>query len=109
MTNRKIETATAGERARDESRVEGGARYGGEPWPLADERGDRRFGQARNDDAEPSELAAADADKQDDASPVGSDPELEAAEAAGEIVGGAEHAGMGRGDDPRKSKSRDRG
>ena len=44
------------ERARDEQREEGGPRYGGESWQVADERGDNRFGKARNDDADPLEL-----------------------------------------------------
>src|SRR6187402_2725315 len=43
------------ERARDEQREEGGPRYGGEAWRVADERGDNRFGKARNDDADPLE------------------------------------------------------
>jgi len=35
------------------------------------------------------------------------DSEIIAAEAAGELTGSAEHAGMGRGDHPRESKSRE--
>jgi hypothetical protein len=101
-------TPTTGtERSRDERRQDGGPRYGGQHWQVADERGARRFGHARNDDADPSELAPADADNKDDASPTGTDPELVAAEVAGEIEGSAEHAGMGRGERPREARSRD--
>jgi hypothetical protein len=92
------------ERARDERR-EGGPRYGGGAWPVADERGDRRFGHARNDDANPSELAPVDADNDDDDSPTGTDPELLAAEVAGAIAGSSVHSGMGRGDHPRAARS----
>ena len=47
----------AGERARDEKRENRGPVYGGEKeWKVADERGEQRFGHARNDDADPSEL-----------------------------------------------------
>lgn len=95
-----------GERARDEKRDDAGPRYGGGPWQVADERHNLRFGHARNDDADPSELAPADADNADDESPTGVDPELAAVEASGEIQGSSEHAGMARGDHPRESKSR---
>ena len=100
------------ERARDEQREEGGPRYGGESWQVADERGDNRFGKARNDDADPLELVK----------PGHEDEEVEAKVAAavddpadgeptdGEQVThtetGGEAAGMGRGEKPRKSKSR---
>jgi len=94
------------ERARDEQRDSKTARYGGGPWQVADERGAQRFGRARNDDADPSELAPGAADKDDDESPAAADPELAAAEHAGEIVSGGEAAGMGRGDKPRKAKRR---
>jgi len=109
MTTKAPTTGT--ERARDEQRETGGPRYGGQPWKVADERGEQRFGHARNDDADPSELAPNDADNRDDDSPAGSDPEVVAAEVAGEIEGSAEHAGMSRGDEPRKSRSKvqDRG
>lgn len=94
------------ERARDERRSGGGPRYGGGPWKVADERGDRRFGHARIDDSDPSELAARAAENDDDESPSAADPELAAAEAAGEIESGGQRAGMGRGEKPRKPKSR---
>lgn len=96
------------ERARDEQRDEPTPRYGGGPWSVADERGDARFGHARNDDADPSELAPREADNDDDDSPGAADPELAAAEAAGEIESGGQRAGMGRGDQPRKHRSRAR-
>ena len=101
--------ATGTERSRDERREGGGPRYGGQRWQVADERGADRFGHARNDDANPSELAPADADNADDESPTGTDPEHVAAAVAGEIEGSAEHAGMGHGDHPRAAKSRDHG
>jgi hypothetical protein len=98
---------TGTELARDEQR-DGGPRYGGAEWKLAAERGDRRFGHARNDDADLSELAPGAADNDDDESPSAADPELAAAEQAGEIESGGDHAGMGRGEAPRKPKSREK-
>lgn len=95
------------ERARDEQRDAPTPRYGGGPWSVADERGDARFGHARNDDADPSELAPHEANNDDDESPSAADPELAAAEAAGEIESGGERAGMRRGERPRKNKSRE--
>jgi hypothetical protein len=77
----------AGERKRDEERDDGGPAYGGEAWEVADERGDQRFGHARNDDADPSTLEKRDPDLED------ADPEIES---------GGERAGMGRGEKPRK-------
>src|SRR5207237_5366760 len=68
------------ERARDEAREGGGPRYGGEAWEVADERGENRFGHARNDDADPSELAPGQAENDDNDSPSAADPELAAAE-----------------------------
>jgi hypothetical protein len=96
------------ERFRDEQRDDETPRYGGGPWQVADERGDRRFGNARNDDADPSELAPGEADNDDDESPGAADPELAAAEAAGEIESGGQRAGMRRGEKPRKVKGRER-
>jgi hypothetical protein len=96
------------ERARDEQRSDGGPRYAGGPWAVADERGDQRFGHARVDDANQSELAPGEADNDDDESPSAADPDLAAAEAAGEIESGGERAGMGRGEKPRKAKSSER-
>jgi hypothetical protein len=95
------------ERARDEQRPEGGPRYAGGPWRVADERGDRRFGHARTDDADLSELAPREAANDDNDSPSAADPELAAAEAAGEIESGGQRAGMRRGEKPRKAKSRE--
>jgi hypothetical protein len=88
--NKQQDTVKAGERKRDEQR-DGGPRYGGEAWEVADERGAERFGHARNDDAEPSELVKNDPDVED------ADPNIES---------GGEQAGMGRGEKPRKPKSR---
>jgi hypothetical protein len=95
------------ERARDEQRASNSPRYGGGPWRTADEREGQRFGHARNDDADPSELAAREAENDDDEAPNAADPELAAAEAAGEIESGGQRAGMGRGEKPRKPKSRE--
>ena len=93
------------ERARDEQRVDGGPRYGGEPWKVADERGEHRFGHARNDDADLAEVTPADPDLDEDAASA-DEPEVAA---AGEVQASAAHAGMGRGEHPRDSKSRDKG
>jgi hypothetical protein len=105
---RKATSKPGTERARDEQRTDGGPRYGGGPWSVADQRGDQRFGRARNDDADPSELAPGEADNDDDDSPSAADPELARAEAAGEIESGGQRAGMGRGEKPRKLKARER-
>ena len=111
----------AGERARDEQREAGGPRYGGEGWEVSDERGDRRFGNARNDDADPSELAkgkgavdddewpGADASPQTNAS--GESAEVADATAAsdrGEAESGGQRAGFGRGEKPMKAKAREK-
>jgi hypothetical protein len=96
------------ERARDEQRSDAGPQYGGQSWPAADKRGDDRFGQARNDDADPSELAPHEAMNDDNDAPNAADPELADAEAAGEIESGGQRAGMGRGEQPRKPKSREK-
>lgn len=96
------------ERARDEQRQGGGPRYGGGAWSVADERGDQRFGHARNDDADPSELAPGAAENDDDESPSAADPELAAAEQNAEIESGGQRAGFGRGEEPRKPKSREK-
>jgi hypothetical protein len=106
MSRRSRGAKPGTERARDERRV-GGPRYGGGPWAVADERGDKRFGHARVDDADPSELAAREANNDDDESPSAADPELAAAEAAGEIESGGQRAGMRRGEKPRKVKARE--
>jgi hypothetical protein len=94
------------ERARDEQRDVKTPRYAGTSWQVADERGDKRFGHARTDDADPSELAPGAANNDDDESPSAADPELSAAEGAAEIESGGARAGMGRGEQPRKGKSR---
>jgi hypothetical protein len=78
------------------------------PWEVADERGDRRFGHARNDDADPSELAPGEAENDDDESPSAADPELATAEAAAEIESGGQREGFGRPERPRKSKQREK-
>jgi hypothetical protein len=96
------------ERARDERRPDGGPRYGGGPWRIADERGDRRFGHARNDDADLSELAPGAADNDDNEAVNAADPELAAAEQASAIESGGQRAGMRRGEKPRKVKARER-
>ncbi|MDQ3335871.1 MAG: hypothetical protein M4D80_11945 [Myxococcota bacterium] len=105
------------ERARDEQREGGGPRYGGEAWDVADERGDRRFGVARNDDSDPSELAKGEGAEDDDswpgddAVPEKSDESDDAEETERvSAVDGAENsgqrAGMGRGEKPQKPKAR---
>lgn len=108
------------ERARDEQRVSGGPRYGGEDWKVADDRGAARFGKARNDDAEPSEVVRAGEDPDAEVEP-GHDENLAdemnaattgemprptiAADDSEVIESGGEMAGMGRGEKPRKPKA----
>jgi hypothetical protein len=96
------------ERARDEQRDDAGPQYGGGTWHEADSRGDNRFGHARNDDADPSELSAGEAENDDNEAPNAADPDLAAAEENGEIESGGEREGMGRGEKPRKPKSREK-
>jgi hypothetical protein len=96
------------ERARDEQRNSKTPRYGGGTWQVADERGDKRFGHARNDDADPSELKPGSADSAEDESLTSADSDLAAAGDAGEIVSGGEISGMRRGEKPRKAKSREK-
>ena len=91
----------AGERHRDEQRQGGGPRYGGQDWKVADERGDNRFGHARNDDSDPSELDRGTAE--DDDAPS-ADPDLAAAEEGAEIESGNGQEGMGRVRRPRKEQ-----
>lgn len=111
---------TGSERARDEQRSDGGPRYGGEAWKVADQRGGNRFGKARNDDAEPSEVVRAGEDPEAEVE-EGHDENLEAeakfAEGTGQVErssaaevveSSGEIAGMGRGDKPRKAKPRSR-
>ena len=97
------------ERARDEQRDDRGPVYGGEDWSVADERGERRFGHARNDDADPLEqMKRGEGQNEDDESPATADPELAEAEQRREIESGGERAGMGRGEQPRRPKARAR-
>lgn len=109
------------ERARDEQREGGGPRYGGGSWEVADERGDRRFGHARNDDSDPSELSKGtgavdddswpgdDASPQTDATGESKDvAESTAADDSGETESGGQRAGMNRGEEPRKAKAREK-
>ena len=109
------------ERVRDEHRSDGGPRYGGEAWKVADERGGNRFGKARNDDAEPSEVVRAGEDPEAEVE-EGHDENLDAeakfadetgemsrsTSSADDVETGGEIAGMGRGEKPRKAKSRSR-
>jgi hypothetical protein len=111
-TSRETASPTAAhpgsERARDEQRDHAGPQYGGGPWQEADERGDNRFGHARNDDADPSELAPREAENDDNDAPSAADPDLAAAEEKGEIESGGQREGMGRGEKPRKSKQEEK-
>ncbi len=107
-----------GERARDEQR-KGGPRYGGGAWKVADERAGRRFGHARNDDADPSELSKGMHSVDDDEWP-GDDASLRtgasgesaviaervAAADTGEAESGGQRAGFGRGEKPSKPRAR---
>lgn len=92
----------------DAQRDDDKPKYGGEQWDVAAERGDKRFGHARNDDADPSTMtkgAGGGADNNDDEGVRTADPELQAAEQNQEIESGGQRAGMGRGEEPRKPKS----
>jgi hypothetical protein len=73
-----------------------------------DERGAQRFGHTRLDDADPLTMIRGDGQNDDDESPGSADPFLAAEEAAGLIESGGAHAGMGRGEKPRKSKAREK-
>ena len=95
------------ERHRDEQRDEPTPRFAGTGWEKADERGERRFGTSRVDDADPSELAPGEAENDDDESPSAADPELAQAEQNREIESGGDRAGMRRGEKPRKDKRRE--
>ena len=110
--------APAGERARDEERDDGGPRYGGEAWKVADERGDKRFGHARNDDADPSELTkgtgavdddewpGSDSSPQTDASGEAEVAKQTAATDDGDTESSGQRAGFGRGEKPMKPRAR---
>jgi hypothetical protein len=97
----------AGERARDEQREGGGPRYGGEAWDAADARGEKRFGVARNDDADPSETSKGAAVADDDGWP-GDERAASVSDVDddGKAENGGQQAGFGRGEEPRKPKSR---
>ncbi|MBA3454512.1 MAG: hypothetical protein H0T42_15590 [Deltaproteobacteria bacterium] len=94
------------ERARDEQREEGGPRYGGEAWQVADERGDNRFGKARNDDADPLELVKPGQEDEELEATASAPEENQVAATATNAESSGEAAGMGRGEKPRKPKSR---
>ena len=97
------------ERARDEQRVSGGPRYGGGPWSEADARGDRRFGKARNDDANPSELArgsAADTYAKLPGGIADANLAVDAGAAEREVERGGPRAPTGRGTRSHKVKAR---
>ena len=100
------------ERRRDEQRDDGGPRYGGGPWEVADERGEQRYGHARNDDADPSELSKGQGAVDDDNWP-GDDSGTHTVTNVNADIGddgstenGGQRAGMGRGDKPQKPKAR---
>ena len=57
----KSKNPPGSERARDEQRADRGPTYAGQDWDVADERGDKRVGHARIDDANPSEVDPAQA------------------------------------------------
>jgi hypothetical protein len=105
------------ERARDEQR-EGGPRYGGEAWKVADERGGNRFGKARNDDADPLEMSKRGDEAEDEettaSAPAEGQPSAQANEETNVTFGvstvesGGDSAGMRRGEKPRKSKQREK-
>lgn len=94
--------------SRDKARQESGPQYGGKPWDVAEERGDKRFGPPRNDDANPSELDPGEADFAADDMRATGDPDLMAAEAESLVESSGQHEGFGRGEKPRKPKSRDK-
>jgi hypothetical protein len=97
--NRKGADRRAGERARDEKR-EGGPRYGGGPWEVADERGEQRYGHARNDDAALTEL--------EDAAMAKEEVEEEDEE-AGVVEASRETIGIRRPIKPRRANNTERG
>lgn len=93
---KKPQAKDGSERARDEERTDGGPRYGGREWDIADERGDKRFGVARVDDANPSELEKSEEESDD----VPAETETHES--------GGEREGMHRGEKPRKTKDREK-
>jgi hypothetical protein len=72
----------------DAQRTDAGPQYGGEEWKVADERGDQRFGHARNDEADPQAAEQSEA-------------------TAPEVESSGQQAGVKRGEKPRKTKSRE--
>jgi len=83
-----------GERARDEKR-EGGPRYGGTEWEVADERGDRRFGHARNDDAAITEI--------EESMKAAREEDQGAEQDEGIVESGGQRIGIGRPEKPRRT------
>ena len=108
MENKPKDNMRAGERARDEKR-EGGARYGGTVWGVADERGDRRFGHARNDDAAITEIeesmkAAREQDQEEAAEAEDLEyPAEDVEEVEGVVESGGQRVGIGRPEKPRRT------
>jgi hypothetical protein len=96
------------ERHRDEQRTDGGPAYGGEDWKVADERGENRFGHARNDDADPSELKPGESEDDDTQAVSADEPEPADAEQNRSADSSGQQAGMGRGEKPRKDKQREK-
>ncbi len=81
LPQNKTDDKAGSERARDEQRSDAGAQHHGESWKEAD------------DDGVPA--------THDDSTQV-------AAEDNGEVESGGQHAGMGRGEKPRKPKSEEK-
>lgn len=100
----QTKTPPGSERARDEQRTDRGPVYGGKDWEAADERGDKRFGHTRVDDANPSELDPAQA-VTDDGNDL-ADPEAGKAATSEGVESGGQREGFGRGEKPRQAKSR---
>ncbi len=90
--------------AADAARGDDKPKYGGEPWEVAAERGNDRFGKARNDDADRSTLTKGVGNDDDESGSAG-DPALQPTEPAEGIESGGERAGMGRRAEPRDLKN----
>jgi hypothetical protein len=99
-----------GELARDTKRS-GGPRFGGESWSAAEEReDDERFGKARNE-APPDPLRdspniAGELPRDIGVSGDEPDEDENAADEDVRVESGGQHAGIGRGEKPRKPKAR---
>jgi hypothetical protein len=92
-------TRRPGELARDATRS-GGPRFGGQSWGVADERGDeQRYGKARNEQPPDSFEGASFIEGM-------MPPPVDEPIADARIESGGEHEGFGRGEKPRKPKSR---